>query len=227
MAVFTINGIHLTVPETLLTPTIERMLEKGWYEVEEYRALKAHLLPGDSVLELGSGIGYLASVCARTVGARNVTTVEANPDLLAIIERNLAANGAQEVTLLHGVVVAGPKATDATFHVSDAFWSATHKQVQDAGATRITVPALDFESLLETCQPTVLIADVEGAEEDFFQAPLPPDLRLIIVELHPHHYAPSTVRALFSRLHDQDFTYHTKGSSGSVIVFARDTTNGS
>jgi FkbM family methyltransferase len=221
MAIYKINGANLDVPDAILTPTISKMLEKGWYEVEEFRAIKAHLCGSDIVLELGSGVGYLAVICAQIVGAKNVTTVEANPALLPVIKNNLSNNEMADVTLIHGVASSQSSSGKEYFNIPDSFWSATKKRLNKVSSRQIEVPALIVDTLLTQIQPTVLIVDVEGAEEDFFYSPLPKHLRLIVLELHPDHYSQETIRGLFIRLFDQGFCYQTQGSNGAVVVFKR------
>lgn len=223
MAVFEINGTTLDVPEAMLTPAIRRMLEKGWYEGEEYRALSAHLATRDRVLELGSGIGYLATICGLTVGAQNVTTVEANPELQPVIQGNFARNGVADITLIHGVAVAALSGEgDEDFHVPPAFWAAARNSTAPGLSKRIEVPGIAVDSLLDRIRPTVLIVDVEGAEEDFFQTPLPNEVRVIVMELHPECYGQQAVTNLFQRLFGLGFGYQVKGSSGAVVVFVRE-----
>lgn len=55
MPAYTLGDLLISLPEKMLTPSIRRMLDKGWYEIEEAKALRAHLRDGDRVLELGGG----------------------------------------------------------------------------------------------------------------------------------------------------------------------------
>ncbi|MGV7207866.1 protein-L-isoaspartate O-methyltransferase family protein [Oxalobacteraceae bacterium A2-2] len=51
----------------------------------------------ESVLEVGTGSGYMAALLAHR--ARHVTTVEINPELKALAEKNLAVSGVANVTV--------------------------------------------------------------------------------------------------------------------------------
>ncbi|MGH3798381.1 MAG: methyltransferase domain-containing protein [Pseudonocardiaceae bacterium] len=62
--------------------------------------------PGHRVLEIGTGTGYNAALLAHRLGARNVTTVEIDQDLLAQARRRLAAAG-QLVAVIGGDGAAG------------------------------------------------------------------------------------------------------------------------
>ena len=58
------------------------------------------ILPHENVYEVGTGSGYLTALLARR--ARHVTSAEIHPDLRQRAERNLAAAGIRNVTLLEG-----------------------------------------------------------------------------------------------------------------------------
>lgn len=59
-------------------------------------AVKKH----EHVLEIGAGSGYMAALLAHK--ARHVTTVEIEPELKALAEKNLAANGVTNATVVLG-----------------------------------------------------------------------------------------------------------------------------
>jgi len=113
MATYEIDGLQLEVPQAHLNERIAGKLASGGYEALEAQAAAMRVRPRHRVLELGSGIGYIASVCARIAGPENVTTVEANPAMLPVIRANLERNGFGAVTLLRwrgGRHVAGGEA---------------------------------------------------------------------------------------------------------------------
>ncbi|MGH3916191.1 MAG: methyltransferase domain-containing protein [Pseudonocardiaceae bacterium] len=56
--------------------------------------------PGMRVLEIGTGTGYTAALLAHRLGARNVTTIEVNPDLAARARAALTTAGYDEVTVI-------------------------------------------------------------------------------------------------------------------------------
>lgn len=77
-----------------------------WQPKLEARALQAlHLKRTDRVLEVGSGSGYLTALLAHL--AAHVTSVEIVPELFAFAEKNLAAHGIHNVTLLQGDAAQG------------------------------------------------------------------------------------------------------------------------
>jgi len=86
---FVDTEIPLPGGEAMFMPKIEaRLLQDA--------APKKH----ESVLEIGAGSGYMAALLAHR--ARHVTTVEISPELKALAEQNLAANGVTNVTVEQG-----------------------------------------------------------------------------------------------------------------------------
>lgn len=81
---FVDTEIPLPCGENMLSPKLEaRMLQE------------LGLNKNESVLEIGSGSGYMAALLASH--ARHVTTVEIEPDLHALAQKNLAAYGITNV----------------------------------------------------------------------------------------------------------------------------------
>ena len=67
--------------------------------------------PHENVYEVGTGSGYLTALLARR--ARHVTSAEIHPDFRQRAERQLAAAGIRNVTLLEGDSSRGPLAESA------------------------------------------------------------------------------------------------------------------
>jgi protein-L-isoaspartate(D-aspartate) O-methyltransferase len=81
--------IPLPCGQNMLVPKLEaRLLQEA--------AVRKH----ENVLEIGAGSGYMAALLAAK--ARHVTTVEIEPELKALAERNLAACGASNVSVVLG-----------------------------------------------------------------------------------------------------------------------------
>ncbi|WP_205474147.1 FkbM family methyltransferase [Nocardioides sp. SYSU D00038] len=84
-----IDGFDL---ETDLHDSLQ--LARGAYEVAETAWYKAHVGPGDTVVELGANIGYFTCVFARSVGPTGrVVAYEPDPRLREIATRNLESHG--------------------------------------------------------------------------------------------------------------------------------------
>lgn len=86
---FADSEIPLPHGESMMTPKLEaRILQE--------LAIKKH----ENVLEIGAGSGYMAALLAYK--ARHVTTVEIEPELKALAQKNLADYGVTNVDVLLG-----------------------------------------------------------------------------------------------------------------------------
>lgn len=223
MPEFTLKDVTLTIPQSCLNDALTEALRSGRYEHSEAAALERHLQPGDRVLDLGAGAGYLSCLAARVVGADRVTAVEANPDMIAAIRTNLDANGASATRLIHAAVVPDDHtAPTVAFRRSAAFWAA---RLAEDGAVRdhrvADVPALHLSSLLAEVLPSVVVMDVEGAELPLVRQPWPDHVRLLVMEIHTGRYGPRGVQAIFDGLSASGMTYMPWGSRGETLVFQR------
>src|SRR5690606_21162023 len=69
-------------------------------KVEARILQEAEVKSSDNVLEIGAGSGYMAALLAHQ--ARHVTTVEIEPALVAMAEKNLASQGLKNVEVVLG-----------------------------------------------------------------------------------------------------------------------------
>jgi len=222
MAEFEIEGLRLEVPDAHLNDRIRAKLASGGYEGHEARAALMRLRAGQRVLELGAGIGFIACLCARVAGAENVTTVEANPDLLPVIADNLARNGAGEVTVLHGAVGgmeggAAPLAFDA----ARSFWAGHIADEASAAERVVAVPHLGLGELMARVRPGYVIMDIEGAEAHLFDAPWPAHVRHVMMELHPGRYPDTVIQRIVDCMSSSGLTYDPGPSRGRIVCFRR------
>jgi FkbM family methyltransferase len=223
MAEFTLKGVTLFIPDDLMTEQLTRAMTSGKYESSEAEALMRHLRPRDRFLDLGAGAGYLSSLAGAVIRTRRVTGVEAGPEMARVAQDNLRRNGIETGEIRWGAIVPDSFAgEEVTFALRRSFWASTLTPPEGAKNTRaVTVPALRFGSILAQVDPTVLSIDIEGGEQDLFDAALPPDLRLIVMELHPAVYGKRGVKQIFDRLSVQGFAYCPVGSKAGTVVFER------
>jgi FkbM family methyltransferase len=189
----------------------------GSYESLEARIIEATMRPDDSVVEIGCGIGFLATIAARTV-AGVVHCYDANPAMvaatLATIDRNNAAATATMAVLRHN-----PTVSTAAFYVRHEFWSSS--LTPDSRATAIEVPVLDFIDEITKHDASYLIVDIEGGETDLLLGPLPACVRRLCVECHPAVSLPAAQNAMLSSLLSQRFVLHLNHSYPPVLYFER------
>jgi FkbM family methyltransferase len=223
--IITCRGIRFPGDDRILTAKVARRLRDDMYETPEVTALGRFLKPGDRVLELGAGVGFISSYIARNFAADHVACVEANPRLCAYIGRVHAMNGVTNTSIRNVVALSDaapwPDAGTVPFHLTEPFWSSSLNAPRSGAATRIDVAAARLSDLVSELRPTVIICDIEGGEFGLFEACDLSGVRHIALELHTRVYGGAGVRKVFDDLHRHDFFYHQKVSSGDIVLFER------
>ena len=221
MRSFTLRGLTLYLPEGALKGNLERALSSGRYEHHEADALLLHLRPGDRLLDLGAGLGFICALAAGVLGEGAVFGVEAGPETVKLARRNLAANGFPGVKLVRGAVVASGEG-EVEFGQRPAFWASALKGPQGwpENAEVIRVSARPVGKLLERFRPTVICCDIEGGELEVLAEPLP-GVRLVVVETHPQAYGAAGVERIVAGLTAQGFASEPRGAKADTLVFGR------
>jgi FkbM family methyltransferase len=184
-----------------IDPAIVEAMRAGRYEDGELRALSRCLREDDVVMELGTGIGLLATFSAQRLGSHRVFTFEANPDLEPRIRETFALN---DVSPSLEICMLGERQGEAEFFVHEAFWSSS--AVGGKGAVRaIRVPVRPLNEAIARIRPTVLVMDIEGAEAELLRFA---DLRgvdRLVGEFHERMLGRAAVEAMVGGLYAQGF----------------------
>jgi FkbM family methyltransferase len=220
MRSFTLRGLTLYLPEAALKGNLERSLTAGRYENHEADALLLHLMPGDRMLDLGAGLGFICALAAGVLGEDAVMGVEAGPETVKLARLNLKANGFPGVKVLKGAVV-GQGEGEVEFGQRPAFWASGLKGPEGWPETAevIRVRARSIGALLAKSAPTVISCDIEGGELEVLTQPLP-GVRLVVVETHPLVYGPEGVARIVAALTAQGFA-EADGAKKDTLVFLR------
>lgn len=208
------HGIELPLGDGV-SDAMREVLYRGTYEEREYQVLSALLRPGDRVLELGSGLGFITVLCARLCGSDAVVTVEANPRMHGALAATFRRNRVSP-TLLSGVV--SRTAEPQPFFVNANFWSSS---TYDRGGQRLEVGSLAFTDLVAAHRPSVIVIDIEGGEVALIGLPVAPNVRMIVLELHAAVTGDSNAEAVRAWLIQEGFRATTDWGNHSVVVFER------
>lgn len=200
-----VEGRRFLAPRALVNDVVRCRMLLGRYERPERDLLRRHLDLSRPVLEIGGGLGIVASLINRRLHhpERHVV-VEPNPGVLRTIEANGRLNGAR-FTLVHGALAYTTGVANLRF--GDDVLSTT---LADGPSGEVQVPALTLTGLLEQFgwDQCVLVMDVEGAEVDLVRneaAILSDRVSMIIMEDHPMWVDPQTRRRMFATLHEAGF----------------------
>lgn len=210
-----IGRVLLEVDDPAVSPAMRDEIYSERYESRELRLLGDLVKPSDNVMEIGAGLGYLASWYGRV--APRILLVEANPYLIPLIRRNLRANGvAAEV--VHGVL--GPSNGKRTLHLSADFWDASLIPT-DKHTASVEIDQLDAGEMFSRFSPTFLIIDIEGGEAELL--PLVPleTVHKILIEFHPQVVGSATITELIRLVIDRGFLLDTGLCSDQVFFFHR------
>jgi len=216
----TLHGVRLSLRSEAVSPYIRRSVYREGYEGAEARMILETLEPDDRVLELGSGMGFIASLCALQLkDDSKVCAVEALPQMQAVIGENFRLNRISPRVISAAV---GCENGECSFAVAENFWSSSAAGNRTTENT-ISVPMIALNDLIEDFQPTYLVVDVEGAEENLFNSDLK-TVRKICLEIHPHYIGDDGVQRALDALFSQGFVICFLKSSRCVLHLYRNQT---
>ena len=196
---------------------IRDSIRSGGYERSELHALRSKLTPGDVVMELGTGLGFLSAYCAKIVGSENVYTFEANPAMEPHIRDTFALNN---VSPKLEICVLADTSGEHSFYVKEAFWESSLIP-QTSAAEVVKVPAKPVNGEIARINPTLLVMDIEGGEYDLFQQINLAGVAKMVIELHPHEIGIEKVKFVVSMLYRSGFRADKDASSVDVLGLDR------
>jgi len=221
MPQFTLDDITIYLPKTLARPALVERLQSGVFERPEAAAARAREKPGLRVLDLGGGVGFVSTILARGAGAENLVSVEANPALIPVLQANLDRNGQGAARVLHGAIAAGVGGGTSRFRVQRGILGSSLAQPGVPEEEVTEVPSLGIQTLLYDHRPEFVMMDVEGAEEHLFDQPWNPELRFLVLELHPPRYGDRVIKRIVDCMSDTGLTYDPITSTGRILGFRR------
>ncbi|QIE55204.1 FkbM family methyltransferase [Pikeienuella piscinae] len=214
------RGVRIRNDPKIITHRVRISLEKQRYEQDEAARLDRIIAPGERILELGAGLGFISSLCARDERTEAVLCFEANPELIEFIRETHALNGVA-ATVENAVLTTAPGPARVNFYLRDTFWGSS--LAPDASPYRrvVSVPLRRFDKVAERFRPSFIICDIEGAEVDLFANARLNGVSKVLVEIHTAVTGRRGVARLFAAMAAQGFVYDEKLSRGSVILFVR------
>ena len=140
----------------------------GAREAEHMVILKRVLWPGMTVLDIGANIGYYVLMECQLVGpSGRIVAVEPAPNNLALLRRNIALNGCQNVTVLPKAI--SDTASRRTFYLSKMSNLSTFHP-EGSGELHLSGEVLEVETetvvgiMARLGRPDLIRMDVEGHE---------------------------------------------------------------
>jgi FkbM family methyltransferase len=180
-----------------------------WQDIFVKRALDfATASPAPRILDCGANIGVASLFFRKRYPKARITAFEADPSLFALLDANLAANGAQDVERKHLAVWTAAGTLTFRSEGSDSGMIASLPGAVDGRS--VAVPSVRLRDVLEA-EPAIdlLKLDIEGAE-DAVLADCEPSLgrvRALIMDLHEFDPASRQVPRVLDLLARAGFTY--------------------
>ena len=217
-AVIRHGGVRLAVDPRVLSPAMVARFYSGVYERDEADLIRSTLAPDDRVLELGGGVGFIGTIAALAVrDPAQVLIVEANPQLIPLMERNFNLNGVKPV--VWNGVLGRNGATEVSFYVHADFWASSLTPFSSGRETKVM--QRDIRDVLTEFRPTYIILDIEGGEIDLFKDLSLAGVRKICIEIHPAVSGKAAVGELFASFGRQGFAIEHMSRSKNVVFFRR------
>lgn len=217
-----IDGLSIAIHANY-SENVTRALRRGRYEHTERRAAKIMLGRGDRVLELGGAIGVVAMTCATVVGAENVVSIEANPDLIGHARYNFDKNGhsvAVKNAILRSAADWAGEGERADFHIAEDFWSSSLTKRGRILRT-VAIPVLCLEKEIEAARANVLVCDIEGGEVELLQKADLSRIDKIIMEIHYWATGVAAANQLVAKLLQSGFEIDWVLSGSSLVCLYR------
>lgn len=211
---FVNRGVLLPIVPGIFSDAICDSVRAGIYEAHEASMLDSLIQPGEVILEIGAGCGFISTYCALNRETRAVHCVEANPSLIDVIRLTHRINGVN-VTVYQELLA--KEDGEADFYVNRDFWaSGTHSFLGQP----IKVKTVRFQNRLSMVRPTMLIVDIEGGEETLFEGVDLAGVKKIMLELHQPTIGRRGMKKVFDILSAQNFHYEVWHSSYGVVTFS-------
>lgn len=208
------------------------LLDKNWsynvkdhiirrdYETAEISIIKQNINKNDRILEIGTGLGFIAIFCSKIVGQENVISVEANPFLKEYHKKVSKLNHLYPKILYNSI---GKSGDETVFFIDrENFWSSSLIPFKGKNVVKMNVKNIDINDLIETTLPTFLIIDVEGFESELIK--LIKDYKTIIkiqIETHPQLIGMDRVNEIIPVLTGHSFIFDKDFSKENQFFFKK------
>lgn len=172
---------------------------------------------GDTILEIGVGLGIVGAVIMRNMRPDRIVSFEVNPALIRYARSLHAMNGIEERISIHNAaVMAGPGIPpEVTLHLR----SGGNGEVGHLRPVR--VPVADFSEVVGVVRPDILVLDVREHEIEILRHADLSDLRGLVIDFRRDAFSPETLRELRRRLRGAGFDRIANCSNRTLWTFEK------
>lgn len=214
---FQVGDIVLDAPHPPVSKSVRKSLRKNEYEPVEAYLVRRLVRPGDTVLDLGAGLGLTCIAAAKASSGGRVVGYEADPAIAPLARRNIQRNGVQAE--IRNRAIAEQQGV-CEFHVRRSFTASSVLPSKRSRAIRVEADA--FRDVVDEFQPQVIACDVEGVERDVFASANLASVQRLVVEVHPGAIGIAGVLKCAQDLANSGLLPVHRLCFGQVLVFDRD-----
>lgn len=213
-------NVRIPLDPRIITPPIKQAILNNLFEAEEAAQIPNIVKSGDTVLDIGAGIGFISTLLARQAGVKKVISVEANPDLMPFMKALHALNNVQNIERLNAVLT-NDTAAAMTFYQRRDFWMGSLAEGPNPYLKKIIVSTKNLNNLLRDQSVDLIVCDIEGAESIIFADADLSNVDRIYLELHDHITGLCGVKSVFDQLSAKGFAFDPRHSNGAIVLFRR------
>ncbi len=209
-----VEGVYLPLWNSIGFNTL-RWIVNGQYEQNEISIIKAKLKQGDRVLEIGTGLGFVSTFCANSIGSENVFTFEANPMNVTIAKKVFTKNKVKP-TITNALLDTEEGITKFPVNYKSRLASSLFI---DRDNNFVTINKISLNVQINKINPTFLLMDIEGGEYYIFKNIQFKNINKIQFELHPKILGQIKCNEIFDVLLNNGFQKDTNISRNDNFFF--------
>jgi FkbM family methyltransferase len=217
-----LEGMTFSVESPVIETHRKGTLLFGLHEAAERSLLNRCLPPDLPVIELGGGIGVVACLANRKlVRPEQHIVVEANPNLIPLLERNRDLNGCQ-FKIVNKALGYGTESLELRMDSNFLSGRVEDNTGSDVCGPLVSVPATSLKAVIDESgfDQLSLICDIEGAETTLVEREINvigQHVRCFFVEVHPQLTGAEAVARTIERLQAVGFTRREENGSNLLL----------
>ena len=216
-----LNGVRLPLKSPAISQKMREKITNGFYEKHESECIRRAAVKGDRLLEVGAGIGYISALAWLSGNFDSITIVEANPDLIPVIEETHRLNSVRARLINGAAVDDGVEGEKVPFYIRDDFWASSMSPGPFGYSKQVEIPKINIQDLLDEVRPTFFVCDIEGGELGLIPNLYFKGVKKVMIEFHQNVIGRRGMKTIFDAMSAQNFHYDQWHSSGSVVLFSR------
>lgn len=163
-----LKGLKFDCSSEQISPHTKAQIFFGIYESAEYRFCNKYIPASANIIELGSSIGLISSFVSQTKAPKNIVAIEANPELIPVINANFALNRVKNYKIINKAIGLD-KSENLWFSKGSDNTTGVISDKQSDGAAKVQCTTLSDIVTQEDFGGYVLICDIEGGEVDILK----------------------------------------------------------